>query len=514
MEATKCSTVNGVKVDESLLNDGYSASKIFSSPGCRGFTFDDIIALPGQIDFGVEEVDLRTKLTRNIELAHPFASSPMDTVTRHKMAIAMALQGCIGIVHCSCSVEDQAEMVTKVKMYESGFINNPITLAPDSPTSAFDEVSKKHSVTGLPVTEGGKSNGRLVGIISQLDVDLVVDRNEPLSQHMTPVADVFVGQCGISLEEARETLKTTKKGLLPILDKNGNLVSLATRADIQKDRDFPFSTKHDKRLRCGAAVSADPIDRARIDALVAARVDVLCIDERCGATASVVDQLSYIKKNHPGIDVIVGNVATVDGARALLEAGADGLRVGMGVGSISTTQQLRAVGRAQLSAIYHVSTIAAQYGVPVIADGGITNPGCATKAFSLGASVVMMGAMLAATEEAPGDYFYADGVRLRRYQANSAIGSKKRLINSFNESFRHLRSGVSGHVVDRGSVGRFIPYMVQSVRHGFQDFGISSLSKMHSEMRAGNTRFEVRSASAQKEGGVHDLHSFSRQLYA
>eukprot|EP01084_Bolivina_argentea_P287719 493699_1 len=514
MEATKYSTVNGVKVDESLLSDGYSASKIFSSPGCRGFTFDDIIALPGQIDFGVEEVDLRTKLTRNIELAHPFASSPMDTVTGHKMAIAMALQGCIGIVHCSCSVEDQVEMVAKVKMYESGFINRPIVLAPDDPISAFDEKQKKNNITGLPITEGGKYDGRLLGLVTQLDVDLVVYRNEPLSQHMTLVADVVVGQRGISLEEARETLKTSKKGFLPILDKHGKLVSLATRADILKDRDFPFSTKSDKSLRCGAAVSADPIDRPRIDALVAARADVLCIDERCGAKASVLDQLSYIKKNHPHVDVIVGNVTTTDGARVLLEAGADALRVGMGVGSISTTQQLRAVGRAQISAIYHICSIAEQYGVPVIADGGITSPGCVTKALSLGASVVMMGAMLAATEEAPGDYFYSDGVRLKRYQAKSMIDSKKRPISSFSESYRHLQSGVSGHVVDRGSVRRFIPYLVQSVRHGFQDFGISSLLKMHSEMRAGNTRFEVRSASAQKEGGVHDLHSFSRQLYA
>ncbi len=512
----KTVTVNGVKVDENLLNDGYSAAKIFSSPGCRGFTFDDIIALPGDIDFGVEQVDLSTKLTRNIELRYPFASSPMPTVTGHKMAIAMALQGCIGIVYCSCSVEEQVEMVSKVKRYESGFINRPYVLGPENPVSDLDNIERKHNITGVPITEGGKSGGRLLGLVSKRDVDLVVNRNDRLSQYMTPIADVVVGKRGISLEEAQETLKTSKKGLLPILDNKGNLVSLATRADILKDRDYPSSTNSpDKSLRCGAAVTADPEDKERIDALVAAGVDVICIDERCGTMVDVVDQLMYIKKKHPGIDVIAGNVATTDGARLLLEAGADALRVGMGVGSISTTQQLRAVGRAQISAIYHVSCIAEQYGVPVIADGGITNPGCATKALALGASVVMMGAMLAATGEAPGDYFYSEGVRLKRYEAKSAlINKKKRSFNSYNESYRHLQSGVAGHVVDRGSLHRFIPYMVQSVRHGFQDFGVSSLSRMHVELRAGNTRFEVRSPSAQKEGGVHDLHSFSRKLYA
>ncbi len=507
-------TVNGVKVDESLLADGYSASTIFSTAGCRGFTFDDIIALPGEIDFGVEEVDLRTKLTRNIELAHPFVSSPMDTVTGHKMAVALALQGCIGIIHSACSQEEQAEMVAKVKMYESGFINKPIVLGPDSALSAFDEIKRIHNITGVPITEGGKAGDRLVGLLCQRDVDLVVDRNESVSQHMTPIGDVIVGQRGISLVDAREILKTSKKGLLPIVDKDGKLVSLATRSDILKERDFPESTKNNRSLRCGAAVSASPLDRPRIDALSGADVDVICIDERCGASAAVIDQLSYIKKNHPRIDVIAGNVATVDGARALLEAGVDGLRVGMGSGSISTTQQLRAVGRAQISAVYHTACIASQYGVPVIADGGITNPGCATKALALGASVVMMGGMLAATEEAPGEYTYVDGVRLRRYKAKSINNSKKRSSSSFDVPILSLQSGVAGNVVDRGSVNRFIPYMVQSVRHGFQDFGISSLSKMHSEMRAGNTRFEVRSPSAQKEGGVHDLHSFSRQLYA
>ncbi len=511
----KTVTVNGVKVDESLLNDGYSAPKIFSSPGCRGFTFDDIIALPGQIDFGVEEVNLRTKLTRNIELAYPFASTPMDTVTGHKMAIAMALQGSIGIVHGACSVEEHVEMVTKVKRYESGFIKRPYVLSPDDTLSDLDELKRKHNITGVPITVDGKSGGRLLGVISRIDADLLDNRNATrLSQCMTPLEDVVVAKRGISLEEARGILKSSKKGLLPILDDKGNLVCLATRADILKDRDYPDATRSDKSLRCGVAVSADLEDRPRIDALVAAGADVICIDERCGTMVAVVDQLKYIKKQHPGIDVIAGNIATTDGARLLLEAGADALRVGMGVGSISTTQQLRAVGRAQISAIYHVSCLAAQHGVPVIADGGITNPGCATKALALGASVVMMGGMLAATEEAPGDYFYAEGIRLKRYQAKTAIDRKRKTSSSFNESYRHLQSGVSGHVVDRGSVHRFIPYMVQSVRHGFQDFGIASLSQMHTEMRAGKTRFEVRSASAQKEGGVHDLHSFSRKLYA
>ncbi len=511
---TKTVIVNGIKVDESLLNDGYSASAIFSSSGCRGFTFDDIIALPGQIDFGVEEVNLRTKFTRNIDLAYPFASSPMDTVTGHKMAIAMALQGCIGIVHCSCSIEEQTEMITKVKRYESGFIKRPYVLGPDNTLSDLDEIERNTNVTAVPITANGKNGGRLVGVISRIDADLLDNRSErKLSECMTPLEDVVFAKRGISLEETRETLKRSKKGLMPIVDEKGNLVSLATRLDILKDRDYPDATKSDKTLRCGAAVTADLEDRPRIDAIVAAGVDVICIDERCGTTVSVVEQLKHIKNKYPKVDVVAGNVATSDGARLLLEAGADAIRVGMGVGSISTTQQVRAVGRAQISAIYHVGCLAAQYGVPVIADGGITNPGCASKALALGASVVMMGGMLAATEEAPGDYFYSEGMRLKHYQAKTAVGRGRKNVDAY-ESYRHLQSGVSGHVVDRGSVHRFIPYIVQSVRHGFQDFGIPSLTEMHSEMRTGKTRFEVRSASAQKEGGVHDLHSFSRKLYA
>ncbi|KAG5192348.1 IMP dehydrogenase/GMP reductase [Tribonema minus] len=520
----------GVSVTEADLVDGYSAEEVFGTPGSRGFTFDDMIALPGQIDFGVEQVELNTRLTRNIKLAFPFASSPMDTVTESKMAIAMALEGCIGFIHCHCSVEQQVGLVKKVKSYENGFITEPAVMSPDALVSALDALKAERNISGVPITEDGKMGSRLVGLITKRDTDLVEDRTASLSTYMTPADSLIVGSKGISLEAAQNLLKECKKGYLPIVDDAGNLVSLTTRTDLLKSRDFPYSTKdaESNTLRCGAAVLACVEDRARIDALAAAGVDVLVIDERNGSTSAQVEQIKYVKRKHPEVEVVAGNVVTCAQARVLLDAGADALRVGMGAGSVSTTQQVktilvtvcallfvRAVGRAQISAVYYVSKLAAERGVPVIADGGIMNTGCATKALSLGASVVMMGGMLAATEEAPGAYFYQDGVRLKHYQATTSYQAQQRSdAPGGSMSTAYTASGVSGLVVDRGSLHRFMPYMVQSVRHGYQDLGVSALSACHADVRDGRVRFEIRSASAQKEGGVHDLHSYTRKLYA
>eukprot|EP00611_Tribonema_gayanum_P015004 TRINITY_DN2660_c0_g1_i2.p1 TRINITY_DN2660_c0_g1~~TRINITY_DN2660_c0_g1_i2.p1 ORF type:complete len:520 (-),score=217.49 TRINITY_DN2660_c0_g1_i2:155-1714(-) len=513
-------THGGVTVTEEDLVDGYSAEMIFSAGAMnRGFTFDDMIALPGQIDFGVEQVDLNTKLTRNIKLSFPFASSPMDTVTESKMAIAMALQGCIGFIHCNCSAERQVEQVKKVKSYENGFITEPAVMSPDALVSALDALKAERNISGVPITQDGKMGSKLVGLITKRDTDLVEDRGASLSTYMTPAEGLIVGKKGISLEEAQTLLKECKKGYLPIVDDAGNLVSLTTRTDLLKSRDYPHSTKNaaTNTLRCGAAVLAQEGHQPRIDALAAAGVDVFVIDERNGSTDAQVKQLRYIKEKHPGVDVVAGNVVTCAQARVLLEAGADALRVGMGAGSVSTTQQVRAVGRAQISAVYYVSRLAAEQGIPVIADGGIMNTGCATKALSLGASVVMMGGMLAATEEAPGDYFYQDGVRMKHYHATTSFAVQSRadgLAVPAGSSAVVTSSGVSGLVVDRGSLDRFIPYMVQSVRHGYQDLGVSSLNAAHEQVYTGTVRFEIRSASAQKEGGVHDLHSYTRKLFA
>mmetsp|Transcript_10927 Transcript_10927/g.15528 ORF Transcript_10927/g.15528 Transcript_10927/m.15528 type:complete len:515 (+) Transcript_10927:115-1659(+) len=511
---------DGVTVTEEELIDGYSAIEIFTSPGFRGFTFDDIIALPGQINFSVDEVNLSTKLSRNINLSFPLASSPMDTVTESKMAIAMALEGCVGFIHCNCSVERQVEMVQKVKSYENGFITVPAVMGPNDLVTALDLLKKEKNISGVPITEDGCMGGRLVGLITKRDLDLVEDRTAPLCKYMTPVDKLIVGKKGISLESAQSLLRETKMGYLPIVDDLGNLVSLTTRTDLLKSRDFPNSTKDasSNRLLCGAAVPSDASSTARIDQLVKAGVDVICIDERNGCSSDQVTQIKYIKNNYPNIDVIAGNVVTCSQAKVLLDVGADGLRVGMGSGSISTTQQVFAVGRAQISAVYHVSKLAAKSGVPVIADGGITNTGCVTKALALGASCVMMGGLLAATEEAPGEYFYQDGVRLKQYKANTSFTAQFQapypLISTLRKDLPYTSGGVRGLVVDRGSLHRFVPYMVQSVRHGYQDLGEKSLKCAHEGVYSGRVRFEIRSSSAQKEGGIHNLHRYTRKLFA
>lgn len=508
-------TVGDVVLSEEELQDGFSAEEIFSAAGARGFTFDDVIALPGSIDFGVEEVALDTRITRNIPMAFPFASAAMDTVTESRMAIAMALQGCIGVLHGNCSADEQVRLVQKVKSYENGFISNPAVMSPENTVSDLDALKAERNISGVPITEDGQMGSKLVGLCTKRDLDLVDERDDELATHMTPVADLILGREGCSLQEAQDIIKVSKKGYLPIVDADGNLCALTTRTDLLKTRDFPHSTKDPLtgKLRVAAAVGADAGERDRILRLVEAGVDILVIDERNGDTTEQIEQVRHIKIKYPKMDVVGGNVVTRSQALALLDAGVDAIRVGMGAGSVSTTQQVRAVGRAQISAVYHVGKLARAYGVPVIADGGITNTGCGIKALALGASVLMMGSLLAGTEEAPGEYFYQRGMRLKHYQALTSVESMQRKRDT-NCSTSSNASGVSGVVVDRGSLHRFVPYMSQSLRHGFQDMGVKSLADAHAEVYEGAIKFEIRSPSAQKEGGVHDLHSYSRKLYA
>jgi IMP dehydrogenase len=283
---------------------------------------------------------------------------------------------------------------------------------------------------------------------------------------------------------------------------------LTTRTDLQKNSAYPLASKDAQgRLLVGAAVRAssrDSVDVKRIDALVHAGVDIIVLDSQNGDSDLQVEYIKTIKQRHPQVDVIAGNVARISQAKHLLEAGADGLRVGMGVGSVATTQLVKAVGRAQLTAIYCCARIARAYGVPVIADGGIKNTGCIIKALAIGASAVMMGSLLAGVDESPGEYFYQNGTRLKQYRAN--------YIN--DGSPQTVVSGVKGAVVDKGPLNRYIPYLAQSIRHGLQDLGTISLKLMWEELYSGKLRFEVRSMSAQREGGVHDLHSFSQRLFA
>jgi IMP dehydrogenase len=491
--------------------DGHSASTIFSH-GIFGYTYDDIIMMPDHISFAVGNVDLTTKLTKNISLNLPLVSSPMDTVTESRMATGMAMLGGIGFIHYNNSIEEQVWKIGNVKRWKNGFITRPHCLGPSSILSEIDEIHEEKGYNSFPITDTGKVGGKLLGLASTRDHDFIVDRSKKVSEIMTPASELIVGPSNLTLEEAQTLMKKHKKGKLPIVNENFELVSLISRSDLKKKRDFPlFSKTRAEGLLVGAALGTRESDRERLVAVKEAGVDVVVIDSSQGDSDFQLEMLNHIKRAYPDLDVICGNIVTTRQARRLIEAGADGLRVGMGAGSICTTQEVCAVGRAQATAVYHVSKLARDFGVPVIADGGISNSGHIIKALALGASTVMMGSLLAGTEEAPGDFFFQDGVRVKRYRGMGSLaamqkGSKTRYFGDAAKVM--VAQGVSGTVIDRGSIKTLIPYLVQSIRHGFQDAGVQSISQAHQFLYEGKLRFEIRSSAALKEGGVHGLHSY------
>jgi IMP dehydrogenase len=496
--------------------DGYSAKDIFlRAPGCLGYTYDDLILMPGQITFGVEEVQLETMLTRNIRLRTPLVSSPMDTVTEHGTAIQMALHGGIGIVHYNMSIEEQVREVQRVKKYENGFIADPVCLTAAHTIADVDEVKRVHGFAGIPITVDGKVGSKLVGFVSNRDIDFIADRSTALADVMSTELVTATEPC--TLEQANQLLRSSRKGKLPVVNAEGDLVSLISRQDLQKNRDYPLATKDaNKNLRVGAAIGTRPDDRERAAALVAALVDVLVIDSSQGDSHYQHGMIKWLKTEFPHVDVIGGNIVTTQQAIHLIEAGADGLKVGMGVGSICTTQEVCAVGRAQASSVYKTCRVGRHYGVPIIADGGVSSSGHIVKALSIGASVVMCGSLFAGTEEAPGQYFFQDGVRVKKYRGMGSIeamtkGSDARYFGS--EATMKVAQGVSGSVVDKGSLRRYIPYLVQGLKHGMQDLGQKTLAQMHEGIDAGTVRFELRSPAAQREGGVHNMFSFEKRLF-
>ena len=499
------------RANEGDLRDGLSAAELFV-PG-EGVAYDDFIVLPGHIDFHFQDVELSTRFTRRVPLRLPFVSSPMDTVTEHAMAIGLACLGGLGVLHYNNSVAEQAEEVRKVKRYENGFITRPVVLGPQQKIKDVDEIKARYGFSGIPITEDGTVHGRVIGIVTNRDIEFEPDRERSLSEVMT--RDLVTGKAGITLRQAYDLLRSSKKGKIPIVDEAGRLVSLVSRRDMVKRRDYPDATKDSRgQLRVAAAISTRDEDRERASALVEAGVDVIVVDAAQGDSVYELRMLEWLKATYPQVDVMAGNVVTQAQCARLIDAGADGLRIGMGPGSICTTQGTMAVGRAQATAVFQSARLARARGVPLIADGGVAQIGHIAKALALGASSVMMGYMFAGTEESPGEYFYENGVRLKRYRGMASLeamarGGEKRYVTKADDRKIKVAQGVAGSVLDKGPLETYVPYLVQGLRQSLQDMGVRSLALLHEQLESGALRLERRSHAAQIEGGVHGLYSYT-----
>ncbi len=501
--------VQQVLTEENVSLDGVSAEQLFSSNA--GITYRDYLVLPGYIDFHPREVNLTSRLTREIFLQTPFVSSPMDTVTNARMAIALALLGGIGILHYNNSIEEQVAEVETVKRFKNSFITDPIVLSPQHRISDLDKIKARYGFSGIPITEDGTHKSRLLGIVTNRDVDLEADRSISLQQVMT--TDLITAPEGLELSEANQLLKESKKGKLPIVNRSGRLTALICRSDLKKHKEYPRASKDSaKRLRVGASISTRPEDYDRVAELARVGVDCIVIDSAQGHSLHQIEMIRWLKKNWPALQVIAGNVVTTAQCYNLIYAGCDALRIGMGPGSICITQEALAVGRAQATAVYQTARFAEKFDLPVIADGGIASVGDITGALAIGASTVMMGSMFAGTHEAPGDYYYEDGVRLKRYRGMASLeairaGGEKRYFSEEEEEARFVQ-GVSGSVPDKGSMFNYLPYLIQGINLSFQDMGVRSIGDLHAGLRSGRLRFERRSTNAQRQGSVHGLYSY------
>ena len=466
----------------------------------EGITFDDVLLVPAFSEVIANDVDTRTRLTNKIQLNIPLMSASMDTVTEHRMAIAMARQGGIGIIHKNMSIEEQAEEVDKVKRSENGVITDPFSLSPEHTIQDADDVMAKYRISGVPITEGTK----LVGIITNRDLKFETDFSKKIKESMTSEGLVTAKE-GITLEEAKQILGKARKEKLPIVDDDFNLKGLITIKDIEKQIKYPNAAKDDQgRLLCGAGVgiTADVLDR--VQALVNAHVDVIVVDSAHGHSANVLRVVRMVKDKFPDLQVIAGNVATGAGAKALIEAGADCVKIGIGPGSICTTRVVAGIGVPQITAIMSAYEEAKKAGIPIIADGGIKYSGELTKAIAAGADVCMLGSMLAGCDESPGDFELYQG---RKYKVYRGMGSLAAMENGSKDRYfqtnakKLVPEGVEGRVAYKGTVEDTIFQMMGGLRSGMGYCGAKDIKTLQE-----TGEFVKISAASLKESHPHDIH--------
>ncbi|EET62369.1 putative IMP dehydrogenase [Marvinbryantia formatexigens DSM 14469] len=466
----------------------------------EGITFDDVLLVPAYSEVIGNQVDLTTYLTKKIKLNIPMMSAGMDTVTEHRMAIAMARQGGIGIIHKNMSIEAQAEEVDKVKRSENGVISDPFYLSPENTLADANELMAKFRISGVPITE----NGKLVGIITNRDLKFEEDYTKKIKDSMTSEG-LVTAKVGITLEEAKKILGKARKEKLPIVDDDYNLKGLITIKDIEKQIKYPNSAKDEQgRLLCGAAIGITANCLERVEELTKAHVDVVVLDSAHGHSMNVLRCVRMIKEAYPDLQLIAGNVATAEGTRALIEAGVDAVKVGIGPGSICTTRIVAGIGVPQITAVMDCYEAAKESGIPIIADGGIKYSGDMTKAIAAGANVCMMGSIFAGCDESPGTFELYQGRKYKVYRGMGSIaamenGSKDRYFQS--NAKKLVPEGVEGRVAYKGSVEDTVFQLMGGLRSGMGYCGAPTIEDLKQ-----NGRFVKISAAALRESHPHDIH--------
>ena len=467
----------------------------------EGLTFDDVLLIPAESDVLPNEVDLSTKLTKDITLNIPLMTSAMDTVTESNMAIAIAREGGIGVIHKNMTIEDQATEVDKVKRSENGVITNPFFLSPRHLAQDAEDLMRKYKISGVPICE---ADGTLVGILTNRDMRFMTDFSVPISTVMTPKDKLVTAMAGTTLEEAKKILMRSKVEKLPLVDKNGKLTGLVTIKDIEKSVQYPNSARDSRgRLLCGAALGAtsDVLDRAA--ALAEAGVDVLTLDSAHGHSHNILKSVAKVKAAFPNITLIAGNVATAEGTKALIDAGADCVKVGIGPGSICTTRVVAGIGVPQITAIYDSANEASKHGVSIIADGGIKYSGEIVKAIAAGASAVMVGSLVAGCEESPGDSEIYQGRRFKVYRGMGSIaamnnGSKDRYFQEDNKKL--VPEGIEGRVPYKGTLSDTIFQMMGGLKSGMGYCGCKNITELQTK-----TKFIRITNAGLKESHPHDV---------